>query len=204
MSSAVRSIAIAKTNVTNVGTVNTIAYDDNDDVEDSNFLPVPFTVSDGVLDIAVQDNVLVRILTPGQITGDSDIGDGFSNEPKIQASVMGGLSPVSSLGSNMVIFLKNFIAAYTNDDAADYNLVTNIEIYNAPTMTKVRFNSIGQDDAWDFSNTAPVKTTPNPVSGNSSNNYRVVWIFKSPLVISYKFDNSDTRYLTFTSALDSD
>jgi hypothetical protein len=201
MSSAVRSIAIAKTNVTNVGTVNTIAYDDT---TVSGYLPIPFTVSDGVLDIAVQDNVLADLLTPGQITGDSVIGDGFRNEPSIQASVMGGLSPVSSLGSNMVIFLKNFIAAYTNVDAADYNLVTNIEIYNAPTMTKIRFNSIGQDDAWEFSSTAPVRTTPNPVSGNSSNNYRVVWIFKSPLVISYKFDGSDTRYLTFASALDSD
>ena len=193
MSSALRSITIAKTNVTNVGTVNTISYDDTTFGID---LPIPFTVIDNVLDIAVQDNVLVDLLTPGSITG-------VDNEPDLQASVMGGLSPVSSLGPNMIIFLKNFIADYENS-ASDYSLVTDIAIYNASTMTKLRFGILSQDRAWEFTNTAPVKTTPDPVSGNSSNNFRVVWIFKSPLVISYKFDGSDTRYLTFASALDSD
>lgn len=194
MSSALRSMAIPKTNVTNIGTVNTIAYE----IGTTNvYLPIPFTVSDGVLDIAIQDDVLAELLTPGSISND------FNNEPSFQGSVMGGLSPVSSLGPNMIIFLKNFIAD-EEGSVTDYNDVTNIAIYNAPTMTKLRFNTIEQDAAWEFSTTAPVRTTPNPVSGDSSNNYRVVWIFKSPLVISYKFDNSDTRYLTFASALDSD
>ena len=89
------------------------------------------------------------------------------------------------------------------DNETDYALVTDIEIYNAPTMTKIRYNYIGDENTYQFDTVAPVKTTPDPVSGNSSNNYRVVSIFKSPLVVSFKYDGSDTRYLTFTSAFDS-
>lgn len=191
--SALRAFAIPKTSPTNVTTPNTISY--NDSVL-GDYFPIPFTVSNGVLDIAVQDNVTVDLLTPGSFVGD------FSNQPDFQASVMGGLSPVSSLGPNMLTFLKNFIANQY-DNATDFALVTNIEIYNAPTMTKIRFNYIGEENTYQFDTVAPVKTTPDPVSGNSSNNYRVVSIFKSPLVVSFKYDGSDTRYLTFTSAFDS-
>lgn len=182
-----------KTCPTNVVTPNTISYFDT---EEGDYLPIPFTTTNGVLDIAVQDNVTEDLLTP------ADYVDDFQNDPEFQASIMGGLYPVTSLGPNMLTFLKNFIAAYETN-VSDYNLVTNIEIYNAPTMTKIRFNYIDEENTWQFDTVAPVKSTPDPVSGNSSNNYRVVSIFKSPLVVSYKFDGSDTRYLTFTSAFDS-
>ena len=190
--SALRAFAIPKTSVTNVVTPQTISYYDNN-IND--YLLIPFTTVNGVLDIAVQDNVTVDLLTPASFTG------AFS-DPDFQASVMGGLSPVSSLGPNMLTFLKNFIAD-EYDDATDFALVTNIEIYNAPTMTKIRYNYIRDENTYQFDTVAPVKTTPDPVSGNSSNNYRVVSIFKSPLVVSFKYDGSDTRYLTFTSAFDS-
>lgn len=191
--SASRAYAIAKTVPTNVTTVNTISYYDT---EFGDYLPIPFTVRNGVLDIAVQDNVMNDLLTPESFVDD------FGSQPVLQASIMGGLSPVSSLGPNMVTFLKNFIAE-EKDDATDYNLVTNLEIYNAPTMTKLRFNYIDDENTWQFDDEAPVKITPDPVTGNSSNNYRVVHIFKSPLVISYKYDGNNTKYLTFTSAFDS-
>lgn len=190
--SALRAFAIPKTSVTNVVTPQTISYYDN---VLNDYLLIPFTTVNGVLDIAVQDNVTVDLLTPGSFTGD------FA-DPDFQASVMGGLSPVSSLGPNMLTFLKNFIAD-EYDDATDFALVTNIEIYNAPTMTKIRYNYIRDENTYQFDTVAPVKTTPDPVSGDSSNNYRVVSIFKSPLVVSFKYDGSDTRYLTFTSAFDS-
>jgi len=188
-----RAFAIPKTSVTNVVTPQTLCYYDNG-VSDE-YLPIPYTVSNGVLDIAVQDNVNADLLTPASFTDD------FS-DPSFQASIMGGLSPVSSLGPNMVTFLKNFIAN-EYDNATDYALVTNLEIYNAPTMTKIRFNYIRDENTYQFDTVAPVKTTPDPVSGDSSNNYRVVSIFKSPLVVSFKYDGSDTRYLTFTSTFDS-
>ena len=191
--SASRAYAVAKTTPTNVTTPNTVSYYDND-FED--YLPIPFTVTNGVLDIAVQDNVTVDLLTPASFTSD------FTEQGSYQASIMGGLSPVNSLGPNMVTFLKNFIAD-EYDNATDYNLVTNIAIYNAPTMTKIRFNYIRDENAWQFDNVAPAKVTPDPVIGDVSNNYRVVSIFKTPLVVSFKYDGSDTRYLTFTSAFDS-
>lgn len=191
--SSLRTFAVPKTSPTNVTTPNTTSYYDNN-IND--YVPIPFTTMNGVLDIAVQDNVTVDLLTPASFTSD------FNNQPNFQASIMGGLSPVSSLGPNMLTFLKNFIAdQYGN--ATDYALVTNIEIYNASTMTKIRYNYIGDENTYQFDTVAPVKTTPDPVSGNSSNNYRVVSIFKSPLVVSFKYDGSDTRYLTFTSAIDS-
>jgi len=191
--SASRSFAAAKTSVTNVTTPNTPCYFDN--VVDDN-IPIPFTVSSGVLDIAIYDNVTADLLTPATFT------DSFASQGAFQASVMGGLFPVSSLGPNMLTFLKNFIA---NDQgsALDYNLVTNIEIYNAPTMTQIRYNSMRREKSYQFDTVAPTKTTPNPVIGSSTNKYRVVAIFKSPLVVSYKYDGSATRYLTFTSAFDS-
>ena len=191
--SASRTYAVPKTSPTNVTTPNTISYYDNN-VGD--YLPIPFTAKNGVLDIAVQDNVTVDLLTPESFTSD------FSDQGNFQASIMGGLTPVSSLGPSMVTFLKNFIAD-EYDNATDYNLVTNLEIYNAPTMTKIRFNYIGDENTYQFTNVAPVKTLSDPVSGNSSNNYRVVSIFKSPLVVSFNYDGSDTRYLTLTSAFDS-
>ena len=190
-----RSFAVAKTLPTNVVTFNTLSYEDN--TINDGYVPIPFTVTNGVLDINIQDNVTADLLTPGTFD------DNFENQSSYQGSIMGGLKPVSSLGPNMLTFLKNFIADEESGNADDYNLVTNIEIYNAPTMTKMRYNYLGSDNAYKFDVKAPVKTTPNPVKGTSTNNYRVVYIFKSPLVVSYKYDGSATKYLTFSSAVDS-
>jgi hypothetical protein len=192
--SSFRSFAEPKTLPTNVTTPNILYYYDNGNIDD--YMPVPFTVTDGILDINIQNNVTADLLTAATFTGDFDNQDG-------QATIMGGLSPVSSLGPNMLTFLKNFIADY-EDNATEYALVTNLEIYNAPTMTKIRYiRNISGDDTYQFSSVAPVKTTPNPIEGGPLNNYNVVWIFKTPLVVSYKYDGSATKYLTFVSAMDS-
>ena len=108
--SAFRTFAVPKTSVTNVVTPNTLSYLDSI-VDD--YLPVPFVTRNGVLDIAVQDNVTADLLTPATFVADFDRND-------FQASVMSGLSPVSSLGPNMVTFLKNFIAN-NYSDAVDFN-----------------------------------------------------------------------------------
>ena len=194
--SSSRMFGLKKTTPTNVTTPNTISYNDSDIGEQ---IPIPFTVRDGVLDIAIQDNVTADLLTPETFTE-----DGFNDQPYFQSSLIGGNHLVNSLGPNMVTFLKNFIAD-EYDNATDYNLVTDIEIYNAPTMTKLRINYISDENTYQFSNTAPAKATPDPLAydASSSNSYRVVAIFKSPLVVSFKYDGSDTRYLTFTSAFDS-
>jgi hypothetical protein len=197
--SSLRTFGLKKTTPTNVTTPQTITYYDTV-LED--YLPIPFTVRDGVLDIAVQDNVTYDILSPATFDSDDNMEEG--NQPNFQASLIGGNHPVDSLGPNMVTFLKNFIA-WENTIATDYNLVTDIEIYNACTMTKLRFNYIPDEYTYKFSDVAPGKVTPDPLAydASSSNSYRVVAIFKSPFVISYKFDGSDTKYLTFTSAFDS-
>lgn len=192
--SSFRSFPEPKTLPTNVTTPNILYYFDNGNNDE--YLPIPFTVNNGVLDINIQNNVTADLLTPATFTSD------FDNQ-NCQATIMGGLSPVSSLGPNMLTFLKNFIAHY-EESATNYELVTNVEIYNAPTMTKIRYiNTIDGDDTYVFSTVAPVKTTPNPILGGPSDNYCVVWIFKSPLVVSYKYEDSATRYLTFVSAMDS-
>jgi hypothetical protein len=192
--SSFRTFGLKKTLPTNIVNVNTISYTDSI-IDDR--LPIPFTVRNGVLDIAIQDSVTADLLNP------DTYNDEFSEEAGFQASLIGGNYPVDSLGPNMLTFLKNFIAE-KEGDVSEYNLVTNIEIYNAPTMTKLRFNYIREDDSWTFTDEPPVKTTPNPLAldASPSNSYRIVAIFKSPLVVSYKFDGSNTKYLTFTSALD--
>jgi hypothetical protein len=197
--SSFRTFALKKTLPTNVTTPQTICYYDtslNDD------LPIPFTVRDGVLDIAIQDNVQVDLLTPATFDDEGNMDE--TTQPDYQASLIGGNYLVDSLGPNMLTFLKNFIA-WENTSATDYNLVTDIEIYNTCTMTKLRFNYITDEYTYKFSDVAPGKITPDPLAydASSSNSYRVVAIFKTPLVISYKFDGSNTKYVTFISAFDS-
>ena len=154
MSSVLRSLAVPKTNVTNVTIPYTLGYQDTP----STILPMPYTVTNGVLDIAVQDNTAQKLLTPGFYEGTQTVDT--------QASVMGGLAPVSSLGPGMITFLKNYIA--WDNNISEYNLVTNIEIYNAPTMTKLRFNYIRTQSLYRINVIpAPVKTTPNPCSGHN-------------------------------------
>jgi len=198
MSSVLRSVAIPKTSVTNVVTPNVMNY-----ISETSYRPIPFIVKNGELDIHIQDDVAEKLTNPGVTIR--------RNDQSLQASVMGGLSLVSSLGPNMLSFLKNFIATqYSGSGSgagsgATYNLVTNIEIYNKPTMTKLLFNDLYHEKTFELSDIAPVKITPDPIANDASaaNNYRVVWIFKSPLVVSFKYDGGDTKYLTFVSAFDS-
>jgi hypothetical protein len=158
-------------------------------------------VSNGVLDIAIQDNVAENLLNPEEFY---DFDDNDQNQQvDFQASLIGGNLPVDSLGPNMLTFLKNFIANYETN-TSNYNLVTNIQIYNAPTMTKLRFNYINNEYTYKFDDVAPAKATPDPIAHDASlsNSYRVVAIFKSPLVVSYKYDGGVTKYVTFTSSFD--
>jgi len=192
MSSCQRSYAIAKTNVTNVFTVNTLSYYDTSSTA---YLAIPYTVKNRVLDIAIQDNVLYNLLTADTFSeiGNAEYGK-FENQPDYQASIMGGLSLVSSLGPNMLTFLKNYI------DRAESITSSNITLYIAPTMTKVRFNSIRSEDTADFNEQAPIAGAFDLISNKT--NYGVTWIFKSPLVVKFNYEGG-ISYLTLASAADS-
>jgi hypothetical protein len=197
MSSAQRAFAVPKTNPTVVFTPTTLSYATTAPISDSqNNIPVPFTVDNQVLDIAEYENVVADLLTPGTYVDD------FTSQPDVQCSIMGGLETVTSLGPNMITFLKNFINAQygtvTDDQTSD------ISIHIAPTMTRIRYNYMQDDSTYRFTDFAPVQPGQQLVSqyASTTNRYCTVAVFRSPLVVKFNY-NGNIRYLTFTSALDS-
>lgn len=187
-----RELAVPKTNPTNVFTPNTLSYYDT---MLNVSMPVPFIVTNGVLDVNVQDNVSVNLLTWNTFTNN------FIDQPEYQCCVQGGLRPVNALGPNMVTFLTNFIRFQENPSSPG-PAPSEITMYVAPTMTKVRFNYIEYEHTWLFADEAP--SSDQLVVGGESQNYRTVWIFKSPLVVKYYSNqNSKYRYITLSSTMDS-
>lgn len=178
-----RSFAVPKTLPTNIFLPSVMSYYDGD-----NNLPVPFTMKNGVLDIAIQDNVRTKLLTAATFIFPDSYVD-------VQASIMGGLSLVTSLGPNMLIFLKNFINA--QEDIATNDLTEDITIHTAATMTKLSFNDINSWTlTYQFTNEEPIVSGYDLVSRRPNS---VAWMFKSPLVIKYKYDG-DVKYLTLVSS----
>ena len=90
-----------------------------------------------------------------------------------------------------------------------YNItvIDTFSVYVPSTMTKVQVtdeetdnfdvlkNDI-YDEPYGISLTAP--SGDNYIKGNSSNNYRTCWVFKTPLTIKFTL-NGNARYLTYNT-----
>lgn len=192
MSSVQSIIAQAKRNPTKLFTITTISY--NDSLLNSD-MPIPFYVTkQGVLEIRIQDNVQANLLTVGSL-------ETLENDPSFQCKVMGGFSPVTSLGQTV----KDFLTVWIDDEegsppTGDFELVV------APVMTKVQFST----NPSQFNNEQTAGLSDYPPSGSEyvtgvpSNVYRTTWVFQSPMTIKYySAAESKYRYANFTSALDS-
>lgn len=146
----------------------------------------PFTITNGILDIAYIDNFKV------------DMVDSTGNAPNIDPDgavrIMGGTIPIIGLGDNF----KSYITAWRNPDVD-----TPISIYIPGVVQKVQIipdNFLG-------AGTYEISTQPpsgdNYVVGGPLNSYRTVYVFKQPLTFT-TVESGVTQYITFTTRFHED
>ena len=189
MSSALRSHAgISQT--TKFHHIKTVGYY-NDIV--SSVMPVPFTVSKGVIDISLEYDVEDQLIN-NETSGTKYI-EGLCKD-------MGGLSLATTLGPNFIAWLNNWVADYYNDSVID---TFTVEV--AATMTKVQTTDEDSDDynvlendiansPWGISNKRP--SGDGFVQGGDSSRFHTCWVFKTPLTIKF-YEDGNARYLTYNT-----
>jgi hypothetical protein len=151
----------------------------------------PFTYSNGVLDIALIDNFQARMIT---LSGRSP-----DNQPDYLVKLLGGTGVVTSIGDNF----KNYIRSWKTEDISLTDIVVDspITVFKPATVTRVQMCGISTNDAYEESSVPP---SNNYTIGSPANNYRSVWVFDTPLTISYKNAGNQDRYITLYSKFDED
>lgn len=151
--------------------------------------PIPFIYNNHVIDISIQDNVQADLI---------DNGNSPSQDTDPQCKTFSGTGLVLSLGPKMLEWLTNW---FTNE----YSSVSNIRVFTPGQVIKAQYPyqndvSLGRflrsdvnDQTYAITSSPP--TSDEYVSGDNSNNYRTVWVFKTPLTISFN-ENGTERYLT--------
>jgi hypothetical protein len=153
---------------------------------------VPFSYSNGVLDINIQDDIVAYINNPSAHDS-SYLGK--------RVKRMGGEGFVTSLGPNVTTLLQNWVASHESDP---YSGPINIVVQ--PTVTRVQavqapwgVNPLPRSPAV---GPAIAQYTPTNddyiISGSPANNYYSAWVFKSPLTVSYVW-NGVTKYITLST-----
>lgn len=169
--------------------ITTPSYYDNDvDTE----VPIPFSYANGVLDIHIQDNVQSDLI---------DDGDSPDELTEYQCKTTGLPRLVTGLGPKMIQWLENFLANSTG------GTITAIQIYTPGHVMKAQFilqnNAVGEflesdvdDSTYAITNDPP--SSDEYIYGSSADNFRTVYIFKTPITISFKTDGTP-QYLTLFS-----
>jgi hypothetical protein len=155
-------------------------------------VPIPFSYVNGVLDIHIQDNVQVDLIDDGEFPGQNT---------DFQCKTIGMPRLVTSLGPKMLEWLEQFL------NNVDGGTITAIQLHTPGQVVKAQFalssanwGAFLRSDV-DDSTYAITSAPPGGdeyVFGTASDNFRTVYIFKTPLTISYK-ENGTSRYLTLFS-----
>ena len=155
---------------------------------------IPFSYSNGVLDISVQDDSAYMIANG--FTSDVDFpADGLSWR---MVKLMGGEGRVTSLGPNFLTWVQ----AYLNDNS--FLVGETPTLYTAPVMTRVQqCVTVGSPSPLNNSYALSISDEkPNSdeyiLDGNEANNFFSVWVFKTPITVQFN-DDGTTRYATLTS-----
>jgi hypothetical protein len=170
--------------------IKTVGYYNNDI---GSVMPVPFTVSNGVVDINLEDDVDTQLIE-AETAGTKYI-EGLCKD-------MGGLSLATTLGPNFIRWLNNWVADYYDDTVID-----TFTVHVPATMTKVQatdedsydYDVLENDisnDPWGVSQKAP--SGDGYVQGSGSNNYYTCWVFKTPLTIKFLL-NGTPYFLTYNT-----
>jgi hypothetical protein len=190
MSSVLRFTSQPKKALSKIFTIDTPCYNDN--ILNYN-TPVPFYVTNqGILEIAIIDNVQTNLLTIGSFAG-------LGNQPEYQCKIMGGQELVLGLGQTV----QDFFKAWINDEEG--SVPTELELYVKPVMTKVQFSTnpsqIISETTSGLSDYPP--SGSEYVTGEENNVYKTVWVFQSPITVKYySVANSIYRYATLLTVFD--
>ena len=149
---------------------------------------IPFTYRNGVLDIALIDNVSGYTGAPLQ---DNDIG--LYTLPLYKS--LGGAGLVTSLGTNFLNYIKAWRSIVAGSPVTQVSLVTN------PVMIKVQRSSkstLYSGTVYRVGTSPPSGDTY--VDGDATNLYSTSWVFKKPLTIQ-TIENGVAQYITLTTTL---
>ncbi len=155
-------------------------------------VPIPFIYSNQTLDINIQDDVFEDLI---------DLGNSPDQDTESQCKSLGGIGLVQRLGPNMITWLENWLGINFQGD------ITNISVYTPAQVTRAQFVTnngafsgtfLGSDV--DYDTYAIYDQPPSGdeyVMGAAQDNFRAVWIFKTPLTIRFfDVEGDTTRYLT--------
>ncbi len=156
-------------------------------------IPIPFTVVNGVLDINVSQSSVIQALV--------NDGDAPQQRSNIQGKALGGARLVTSFGTNMTTYLRNWIDVIETLGAPYSGPLV---LYIQPLMTKVQLanpvflnsGAFERDRSWGISTEAPVSTEY--IGGDPVNKYFTAWIFKTPMTVRYAVTGG-FKYITMTS-----
>jgi hypothetical protein len=159
-------------------------------------IPIPFTATNGVLDIAI---------TNSSIENFCNNGTSPRSEAEFQAKQMGGRALITSLGPNFVTYLRRRIQAI---DSLGGLYSGELVIFINPVMTKIQLAQPGQVQGLEFENVYGVNNYPPTsdeyVGGNISNSFYTSWVFYKPLTVRFASSDSPTgyKYITFSTHYD--
>jgi hypothetical protein len=199
MTSLLRSFAVPVGKNTNkFDNISTPSYSDSDFGESGESVPIPFTYSNGVLDINITNSSVQNFVNNGSSPDD---------ETEFQAKFCGGLRLVHTLGNTLTTYLRNRIA---NNEGISGEYLGDVILYIKPTVTKVQLAQPGDVQGLTFENVYGVNDNPPSsdqyIGGDEANKYYTCWVFKTPMTIKYTSSISTTgyRYMTFSTHYDGD
>ena len=159
----------------------------------SSVILFPFTYSNGVLDLNIQDDVQ-SLITAGTF----DAG----NNHLFPVKLLGGTHMVSSIGSNFDAYVRSVIK---NINSLAYNYTNSITVYVPPVVTKVQASMpvAGQLPPLLITRSmhdslVPPSSDGYNYAGSDSDHWRTYWVFKTPLTLQYIIGVTN-KYLTFTT-----
>lgn len=156
-------------------------------------LPIPFTVTNQVLDININQSTDVESFVNN--------GDSPNTTVSFQGKVIGGASPVHSFGSNMTHWLNKRIQSI---EGLPSEYSGPLSLYIRPLMTKVQLASpaYGESPLNDeavYGVTSEPPTGPEYIGGGVTNDYFSAWVFKTPMTVQYLQSPGVYKYITLTS-----
>lgn len=156
-------------------------------------LPIPFVVTNQVLDINVNQSTDVQTFVTN--------GDVPSSAINFQGKVMGGASLVKSFGANMTEWLRNRINVI---ESLGSQYSGPLVLYVHPFMTKIQLAAPAQgygplNDEAVYGVTTEAPTSTEYIGGATSNNFFTAWVFKTPMTVQYFLSDGSAKYITMTT-----
>jgi hypothetical protein len=194
MSSIVRAFAVSGKD-SKFDNISTATYSDGDLGYN---VPIPFTVINGVLDIAITNSDVEDFVNNGTSPED---------DTEFQAKQMGGRRLVTSIGPNFTTYLRKRIQGI---DTLGSIYSGELTIFVNPVMTKIQLAQPGQVQGLTFENVYGVNevapSSDEYIGGNAANKYFTSWVFYKPLTIRFVSPSSSTgyKYITFSTHYDGD